>query len=408
MAIDKTQQSDLAAFGEFILMHRDEITRYWVTVVDRSPEVQAAENLTYRQLLDHLPQLCTELAHLLHDPTAEGPREEASYYSSEHGAKRWEQGYRLEELIREICLIRKDFIGRWFEAFEEQRAPLPPATRRLAKRIVYRFFDDLIIFSTLQFVEEQQRRVQDAEMAMQSATQRAETADEARRQFLRLVSHELRAPLTPMLLGAAELEMESSLSPEARELVGVIRHHTRLEAALVDDLIDASLLAHDLLAPRREEIDIHACIRDALKECAYDLQMKQIEPEMLFSAQAHFMKADDARMRRAFSTLFRNAAKVSQNGGRITVRTRNTERAMEVLIQDSAVDPDQRMEEMASLSVAESRLAPFAFGALGLSRYVCKAMIESHGGTITAPPTGSAAGALLVTLPLSSISPILK
>src|SRR3954468_22309494 len=101
-AVTKTN----AEFGDFILANRDEITRQWVTVVDRSPEVAASEDLTYRQLLDHLPELCRELATTLKKPGEQSVRDRTARDASAHGRKRWQQGYRLEELIRELCLIR--------------------------------------------------------------------------------------------------------------------------------------------------------------------------------------------------------------------------------------------------------------------------------------------------------------
>jgi hypothetical protein len=123
----------IAAFGDFILARRDEITKRWVSVVERSPEVTASDRLTYRQLLDHLLQLCADLAQILQDPASQTARDEAGKYSAEQGAQRWEHGYRLEELIREISLIRKDFIGHWLDAFAHKQGAPNPETRRAAK-----------------------------------------------------------------------------------------------------------------------------------------------------------------------------------------------------------------------------------------------------------------------------------
>src|SRR3954468_3950648 len=150
-----TTLSAVAEFGQFVLTNQDQITRRWVGVVDRSPEVAASEDLTYQQVLDHLPQLCTELGLVLKHPDATSIRREAKRDAGRHGRKRWQQGYKLQELIREICLIRNELVGNWLNVFARNRPSFDLASRELARQLVQRFFDDLIIDSTLQFAEEQ-------------------------------------------------------------------------------------------------------------------------------------------------------------------------------------------------------------------------------------------------------------
>src|ERR1700739_3839828 len=109
--------SSLIGFGEFVLTHQEEILRSWIAAVDRHPKIPASSNLTYTQLLDHLPELCPELAALLKKPNAEYIKTEAKRDAKAHGWKRWRQGYLLDELIREICLVRRDFIDNWLCPF---------------------------------------------------------------------------------------------------------------------------------------------------------------------------------------------------------------------------------------------------------------------------------------------------
>src|SRR5689334_16384263 len=102
-----------AGLGEFVLAHREEVLRSWIAAVEREPKISASDNLTYTQLLDHLPELCTELAALLNQPDAVSVKIEAKRDAKAHGWKRWRQGYKLDELIRELCLVRRDFTERW-------------------------------------------------------------------------------------------------------------------------------------------------------------------------------------------------------------------------------------------------------------------------------------------------------
>ena len=76
-----------------------------------------------------------------------------------HGWKRWRQGYKLEELIREICLIRRNFIDTWLKAFAAKEGRFDFDAQNAARRVVECFFDNLIVEATVQFVEECQEAV---------------------------------------------------------------------------------------------------------------------------------------------------------------------------------------------------------------------------------------------------------
>src|SRR5215831_8770503 len=127
-----------AGFGDFVLSHREEILRSWITVIDQQPKISASDNLTYTQLLDHLPELCSELAALLTQPEAKDTKREAKRDAQAHGWKRWRQGYRLDELIREVCLVRRDFINTWLPRFSDMDARFNIEARNATQRVVER------------------------------------------------------------------------------------------------------------------------------------------------------------------------------------------------------------------------------------------------------------------------------
>ncbi len=229
----------LSEFGQFLLTNQDEITRRWVTLVDRSPEVPSSEDLSYRQLLDHLPSLCIELASILKQPDAQNIRDLAARDGGEHGRKRWQQGYQLEELIREICLIRRNFLDVWPDAFAAKNERFDGETREVAWQLADRFFDDLIIDSTVQFVDEQSEAVRKIEGEL--AREKRLGAD-AKSDLLRHVSHTLREPLTAIVFAADALIHEKTLTVEGKENVRIILRNAKVEADKVEELLLASEL----------------------------------------------------------------------------------------------------------------------------------------------------------------------
>lgn len=220
----------VAGFGDFVLAHRGEILHSWIAAVDRHPSISASDNLTYTQLLDHLPELCAELAALLKQPNAQEVKREARQDARAHGWKRWKQGYKLEELIREICLIRRDFIDTWLKAFAATNAHFDIDAQKSASRVVESFFDNVIIEATVQFVEEHQEAVRELNDGMKPP-------GAGNPEFVQRVTHLLREPLGPLLLGLEVLLREEDLSPRGVELIGMLQRGVKKEAEAIEDLL---------------------------------------------------------------------------------------------------------------------------------------------------------------------------
>ena len=225
----------IAGFGDFVLAHRDQILQSWIAAVDQHPNISTSDNLTYTQLLDHLPELCTELAALLKQPDAKEIKREAKQDARAHGWKRWRQGYKLEELIREICLIRRNFNDTWLKAFATVDKRFDLDAQNAARRIVESFFDNVIIEATVQFVEENQEALHELNAALKPrATGNAE--------FVQRITHLLREPLGPLLLGLEVLLREESLSPRGIEMIGVLHRNVQKEAQAIEQLLRSTEL----------------------------------------------------------------------------------------------------------------------------------------------------------------------
>jgi signal transduction histidine kinase len=400
--VDPVVSSQLRALGDFIIARREDITRYWVGAVDRSPRVESSTGLTFRQVLDHFPLLCSELADTLKWPAAEAPREQASRDSASHGRRRWQQGYRLDETIREICIIRRDFLIRWLETFETENGAMTSAAKKAAKRVIHEFFDNVMIDSTLQFVEEHDGQIKEFGHELAGEKQRREQATHAKAQFLALISHELRTPLTPMLLDLAVLEKDGRLPDELRPSLMRIRHNIEVETALIDDLLDATRLTQRTLELQVGEVDVHELLLAEIAAAELNYLDKQLDLQVQLHATVTRTTGDSGRLRRSFAALLRNAANVSAAGSVVSVNTRNTDdgRQIEIAVEDTGSDLDAELAERVFSPFETGRRSTFGVGRLGVARYVAKAVIESHGGTLVAKPGATKAAVYMISLPV--------
>jgi signal transduction histidine kinase len=219
----------------FVLAHREQILQSWIATIDNHPNISTSDNLTYTQLLDHLPELCTELAALIKQPDAKEIKREARQDSRAHGWKRWRQGYKLEELIREICLIRRNFNDTWLKAFAAKDVRFDVDAQNAARRVVERFFDNVITEATVQFVEEH-------EQALRHLDAQLKPRETASAEFVQRITHLLREPLGPLLLGLEVLLHEEALSPRGVEMIEVLRRGVQKEAQAIEELLRSTEL----------------------------------------------------------------------------------------------------------------------------------------------------------------------
>ena len=142
--------------GNYLLAHREEIVGEWLRAVEQNPDISSVGHLKdEEELVDHLPELCQNLAELLKSPQSDQNRAQISRAARGHGRYRFRQGYRLEEVIREASVLRKIISHSWLDVYARKVPKLDGGTRRAAENIIHDAVDDVISDSAAQFVEEQ-------------------------------------------------------------------------------------------------------------------------------------------------------------------------------------------------------------------------------------------------------------
>jgi signal transduction histidine kinase len=149
------------------------------------------------------------------------------------------------------------------------------------------------------------------------------SANAAKDQFLALLSHELRNPLSPVIAMVGELEARASESADLRQPLEVIRRNVELEARLIDDLLDVTRIAKGKLQLSFEVTSIHETLRRAYEICREDIRKKNLAFEFRLDAEQDYVSGDPARLQQVFWNLIKNGVKFSSDGGKIVVETEN-------------------------------------------------------------------------------------
>jgi len=220
------------------------------------------------------------------------------------------------------------------------------------------------------------------------------SANAAKDQFLALLSHELRNPLSPVIAMVGELEARASESADLRQPLEVIRRNVELEARLIDDLLDVTRIAKGKLQLSFEVTSIHETLRRAYEICREDIRKKNLAFEFRLDAEQDYVSGDPARLQQVFWNLIKNGVKFSSDGGKIVVETENLrdERiAIRVIDSGIGIAPAKIDKVFNAFEQGQSSITR-KFGGLGLGLAISKAMVKAHGGTITVESAGVSQG----------------
>lgn len=247
------------------------------------------------------------------------------------------------------------------------------------------------------------KRVQEALEASEAALR---LADRQKDQFLAMLAHELRNPLTPIAT-AAYLLKTSDAAPDVREFADIIDRQARHMRNLVEDLIDVSRVTRGLatLQPRKASLD--AVVAAAVEQVAPLVAERGHRLAVHDRAPGLSLVLDPTRITQVLANLLHNAAKYTPDGGDIDIRVEQDGDQAVVRVRDSGQGMDAAM--LASVfdlfSQGQSNTARRE-GGLGVGLSLARSLAQQHGGRLLAHSDGPGLGATFeLRLPLQGNVP---
>ena len=223
--------------------------------------------------------------------------------------------------------------------------------------------------------------------------------DEARRkdEFLATLAHELRNPLAPIRNAVSLLELRRDADGELQSLSGLIDRQVTQLARLVDDLLDVSRIRFGKVQLQRAPIDLREVARDAVATSEPVLAAARHRLSMELGHEPVWVDADRVRLAQVISNLLNNAARYTPAGGNIRLEITAGETEAGIAVEDNGIgiEPallDRVFEPFAQLEAREA----VASGGIGIGLALAKALIELHGGRISAQSAGPGKGSRFV------------
>lgn len=220
----------------------------------------------------------------------------------------------------------------------------------------------------------------------------------AKDQFLAMLGHELRNPLSPIATALTLMGRQPG-GDTGRERAVIARQVKHL-VRLVDDLLDVSRVTRGKIELRREDCDVLALVEDALEIVAALLEQRRHQLQVRVTPNLRW-HGDGTRIKQVIANLLANAARYTPPGGHVNLTVAAEGGELVVRVQDDGQGLDaELLPRLFEPFVQGPRDASRSDGGLGLGLAVVKGLVGLHGGSVRAHSDGLGRGSeFVVRLP---------
>ena len=230
----------------------------------------------------------------------------------------------------------------------------------------------------------------------------AEAANRMKDEFLATLSHELRTPLTSLLGWSSVLREAKRDEKVLNQGLEAIDRNARVQAQLIDDLLDVSRIVSGKLNLDVRPLDISSVTRAAINVVQPAADAKNIKLDYSAEPGLGAISADSARLHQIVWNLLSNAVKFTPQGGQIAIRLEHEGPHAKITVRDTGqgIDAEFLPRVFDRFRQADSSTTR-SFGGVGLGLAIVRHLVELHGGTVSAESEGVGKGATFTaTFPL--------
>ena len=245
------------------------------------------------------------------------------------------------------------------------------------------------IFETLWMQTELYEQLVESNNGLAKAYEKLEAANEQlkvhekmQKEFINVASHELRTPIQP-ILGLSEVLHAKIKDTEQRQLLDTITRNAKRLQRLTDDILDVTKIESQSLKLNKEKFNLNDVITNVIDEVMINREFKNDDNNNIkleYSPKDIFVEADRVRVAQVISNLLNNAIKFTKEGKiTIAIEKKDDEEIIVISIKDTGIGIDSEM-----FPKLFSKFASKSYQGTGLGLFICKSIVEAHGGKIWA------------------------
>jgi len=256
--------------------------------------------------------------------------------------------------------------------------------------------DGRVVFIVLEGRDITDKKAREQEIAqknleLQGLRQAAESANRAKDEFLAMLGHELRNPLSPIVTALQLMKLQGPEESERARAV-IERQVTHL-TRLVDDLLDVSRIARGKVELKADLVEMSEIVTKAIEMASPLLEQRNHTLAVQVPRRGLLVDADITRLSQVISNLLTNAAKYTPSGGHITIRGETVDNEVFLRVRDNGIGiTPEVLPHIFDLFVQERQAIDRAQGGLGIGLTIVRNLVERHGGMVQVTSDGPGRG----------------
>ncbi|BAZ68020.1 two-component hybrid sensor and regulator [Fischerella sp. NIES-4106] len=307
----------------------------------------------------------------------------------------------LEDILANDTSIQKLEIEHCFERIGQKTMLLN------GWKIIQQGNAQMILLAIEDITERKQFELERSQLLAQeqSARQQAQIANQAKDEFLSNLSHELRNPLNT-ILGWAQLsrtrDFDSSAATRAWE---VVERSARVQAQLINDMLDVSRITSGKLHLNTRLIDLVSVVNAAIESIQLAAEAKTIQ--IVSHSSPAIVVGDFDRLQQVLWNLLSNAIKFTPSGGRVEITLEPIDTHAQIRVSDTGIGiPADLLPHVFERFRQGNSSSNKTSQGLGLGLSIVRHLVELHGGTVQVQSLGEGQGTTITfRLPLRSMPP---
>jgi len=247
--------------------------------------------------------------------------------------------------------------------------------------------------------------------AVQAQRKRADglaDANRSKEEFMALLSHELRSPLSPIINALNILRQMKTDDPIIEQAGNVIDRQVGVMVRLVDDLLDISRITKGKLRLTKEQVELRVVVNRAAETARPFMDARKHDFSVSLPTEPIWVEADPARMEQVVVNLLNNAAKYTDSGGliRMTVNHEGSEAVIRVRDNGVGIAPELLPHIFELFTQVDGSLGR-SYGGLGIGLALARNLVELHEGRLQASSGGLGKGCeFTIKLPMLQNPPV--
>ena len=368
-----------------------------VSAIRSSGEILSSERLTDQQLIDHFPRLFADLIEYFLSEVDPGTRKRTIEAALNHGMTRWQQGYELVEVVRELAIVERSILDHGIEKFFEENSQWVKSID-IARRNLDSFFEDSVAGSVQRYVENYTEQLQSANTQLLIANENMSRIDESRLRLIRTVSHELANVLNALTI---TISLITTGNDEAirSEMLDSCQRNVREMGELLTELKDYSLLISGAASVQIEEINVRVFASEIKSSFHAMMQEAGVHFDLHIEPNLDVIRSDRRKTRQIITNLLTNAINYcgrEKPNKTIVLEFRRDRDCWQISVEDSGIGIPQ--EQLGSIFDEFKRVSEVVKGA-GLGLAITKRLVEELKGTIEVVSEIGQGSRFVVTIP---------